>query len=113
MEAPWFTSDVAKYFEGDDGYRRFQAFLQENPEAGSVMRDCAGLRKVRWADPHRHAGKRGGLRVIYLYVPDLAHIYLVDIYSKGEKDDLTVEERKVLARLARQYKTDTMGKEQP
>ncbi len=33
------------------------------PEAGDVIRDTGGLRKVRWSVPGR--GKSGGMRIIY------------------------------------------------
>src|SRR5256885_3318303 len=36
-----------------------------NPEAGDVIEGTGGLRKVRFGDPRRAKGKRGGLRVIY------------------------------------------------
>ncbi len=32
---------------------------------GDLIPDTGGLRKVRFADPRRGKGKRGGLRVIY------------------------------------------------
>jgi hypothetical protein len=35
-----------------------------NPEAGAVVRASGGVRKLRWR--RKGAGKRGGLRVIYL-----------------------------------------------
>jgi hypothetical protein len=35
------------------------------------MPGTGGFRKVRWGDPQRGKGKRGGLRVIYYYLePD-------------------------------------------
>ena len=35
------------------------------PEAGDLIPDAGGLRKLRYADVRRGKGKRGGLRVIY------------------------------------------------
>ena len=68
------------------------------------MTGCGGLRKIRFGDPRRQQGKRGGFRVIYLHVPEASWIYLVDIYGKNEKDDLSASEKTVLKRLAAQYK---------
>ncbi len=35
------------------------------------MPGCGGLRKIRYADPQRGKGKRGGLRIIYLFIPNV------------------------------------------
>ena len=39
------------------------AFIGTNPEAGDLMRETGGVRKLRWA--LAGVGKRGGARVIY------------------------------------------------
>lgn len=65
------------------------------------MRGCGGLRKLRWPDVRRGKGKRGGLRVIYLLVPELEMAVLIDVYNKDEADDLTTEEREIFTNLAR------------
>ena len=38
-------------------------------------------------------GKRGGSRVIYYCLAEQDHIYLLTVYAKGVKDDLTATER--------------------
>lgn len=78
----------------------------ENPVKGTPMRGCGGLRKIRTRDPKRGKGKRGGARVIYLYVPETQQFFMIDIYSKDEKDSLTVAEKKTLAGLAAQLKRE-------
>lgn len=67
VEAPTFTAHLAEYLV-DDEYRALQAFLAADPEAGDVIPGTGGFRKLRWADPARGKGKRGGLRVIYYYL---------------------------------------------
>ena len=74
--------------------------MVHNPAAGAVMPGCGGLRKIRFRDPQRGKGSRAGLRVIYLYLPEQSWIFLLDIYGKDEKDDLSSEEKKVFASLA-------------
>jgi hypothetical protein len=44
-------------------------------------------------------GKSGGFRVWYLYCPDVERIYLMAIYSKNEKQDLSAAQRKGLRGL--------------
>lgn len=100
VETHGFTAALPEYFEDDESYRAFQDHLLQNPTAGSVMRGCGGLRKIRWHDSRRGKGKRGGLRLIYLYFPDLAMLGLVDVYGKNESEDLSASQRGVLSRIA-------------
>jgi hypothetical protein len=60
------------------------------------MPGTGGFRKVRWADPRRGKGRRGGLRLIYFYFPSDQQIWLMTLYDKDEAADLTPKERKVL-----------------
>lgn len=64
VELPAFTRHRDEYLD-DDGFRELQNLPMEDPEAGDVIKDAAGLRKLRFADTRRNKGKRGGLRVIY------------------------------------------------
>ena len=89
-----------EYFAGDASYSALQQTLLNNPEAGSVMPGCGGLRKMRWPDPRRGKGKRGGLRIVYLHVPEAQAILFLKVYDKDEADDLTADQRKALARIA-------------
>jgi hypothetical protein len=95
IEAPAFTRYVADYMD-DDAYRALQNALAENPEAGDVMPGTGGFRKLRWADPRRGKGRRGGLRVIYYYFLSDQQIWLVTIYDKDEASDLSASERNAL-----------------
>lgn len=79
---------------------RRKVHLLEDPHAGAVMPGCGGLRKMRAPDRRRGKGTRGGLRIIYLDVPERDWVFMLDIYDKDERDDLTAVERKQLAALA-------------
>jgi len=46
--------------------------------------------------------------VIYLYVVEVDVVFLVDIYGKGEKDDLTTPEKAILKSLAEQLRHDVI-----
>ena len=95
-------------FWDDDAYAAFRKLLLAQPDRGTVMPGCGGLRKVRFGDPRRGKGKRGSTRVIYLHVPEVNWIYLLDIYGKDEKDDLNAGEHKVLRLLAEQVKKEAI-----
>lgn len=105
VEAVGFTRRVRDKLDDAD-YRRFQSELLENPEQWGAMPGCGGLRKARWAERGRGKGKRSGVRVIYLWIPDACRIDLLDIYGKDEKDDLTAAEKKALAALAKTAKRE-------
>jgi hypothetical protein len=51
----------------------------------------------------------GGARVVYLHIPEVSRIDLLAIYGKNEKDDLSAEDRKALAALARQAKAEAIA----
>jgi len=77
--------------------------LNDDPDAGDVMPGCGGLRKLRIADSRRGKGKRGGIRVIYLHIPEAKVVFLMDIFNKGEQEDLSTEDRKTLKLLAAHF----------
>ncbi len=51
---------------------------------------------MRWADPERGKGRRGGLRVIYYYFERDRQIWLMTLYGKNEASDLSPAEKKGL-----------------
>ena len=71
---------------------------------GKVIPGTGGLRKLRWRDPRRGKGKRGGLRIIYYHLPEGSQVWLVTLYSKDEADDLTVAEKKTYRGLISEIK---------
>ena len=100
FETLGFTESVSAYFGNDEGYRALQQFLLENPTSGDVVPGTGSLRKLRWSDPKRGKGKRGGLRVIYVYLPEYEKIALIDVYGKNEQDDISPEGRRVMKAIA-------------
>lgn len=96
MEA--FTRKLTR-LGSDEDLRRLQDHLRQNPAAGSLDPGACGLRKVRMGDGGRARGKRSGFRVHYLHVPHRRTIYLFNLYSKGEQDALTPEQKKMLCAL--------------
>ena len=67
-------------------------FIAANPDAGDVIPDTGGLRKVRWGRPE--TGKRGGVRIIYFYHDDSMPLYLLLIYAKAELENWTRDEKR-------------------
>jgi len=73
------------------------AFLGAYPEAGRIVVETGGVRKVRWGLAGR--GKRGGVRVVYYYHSERLPLFLLTAYPKNEKANLTQAERNALKRL--------------
>jgi len=95
---PKFEGKAIEAFGSEMSYWVFQEFILRNPAHGRVIPGTGGARKIRWSDPGRGRGTRGGLRVIYFWFESHLFIVLVDVYDKGEKDDLTAAERDGLRR---------------
>jgi hypothetical protein len=101
IETTGFTRAVTRLLD-DQAYADFQKQLMADPDQGAVIPGCGGLRKIRLALPKRSIGKRGGARVVYMHVAPVNWIFLLDIYTKGEREDLSADEKQILKRLARQ-----------
>lgn len=104
VETGSFQRKVDK--EGPGTLRLIQAELLKNPEVGRVIQGTGGLRKVRIADPSRGKGKRGGYRVIYLDLARVERTYLLALYDKDEKDDISPDEKRVLRALVAELKRE-------
>lgn len=72
--------------------------LTASPTAGDVIPGTGGLRKLRWNLPGK--GKRGGVRVIYLHIPEVFIIYCFMVYAKSQSDDLSSEAKKAISSYA-------------
>ena len=73
--------------------------IAADPECGDVMKGTGGIRKVRFAV--RGKGKSGGVRVVYYFYNETMPVFLLTVFAKSEKDNLTQRERNELAKLVR------------
>jgi hypothetical protein len=79
----------------EDEIDRLTFYLADNPLAGVAIPSTGGCRKLRVAGGGK--GKRGGYRTITFYSgPDIP-VFLLAAFSKGERADLSMKERKALA----------------
>ncbi len=98
IELPAFERHRGDYLD-DDGFTQLQGALMANPVAGDVIEGSGGLRKLRFADPRRRKGKRGGLRVIYYYWTGGPEFWLFTLYDKDQMADLTAKQRAAMKEL--------------
>ena len=79
--------------------------IAANPDAGDPMPGTGGARKVRWAT--RGKGKSGGIRVITFHSGPPVPVFLLTVFGKGEKSNLSHDERnelrKILKSLVKRY----------
>ena len=73
--------------------------IARDPECGDVVEGTGGVRKVRFAFGGR--GKSGGARVVYFFHNETIPVFLLAIFAKNEKANLSKGERNELAQFAR------------
>ena len=81
-----------------DGERRDVVnYLAAHPKAGDLMEGTSGVRKLRWGRGGQ--GKSGGVRVIYYFHSEAMPLYLLTLFAKNERANLSKAERNDLAGL--------------
>ena len=88
----------------DNELRELENELLKDPKAGDAIQGTGGLRKIRVALGNKRKGKRGGARVVYVDIEIKEVIYFINVYTKGEKDDLTEDEKKAFKAMVKLLK---------
>ncbi len=101
LQLPKFKAEATGLI-GAAGIEAVAVYLIDHPDAGDVIPGAGGARKLRWAAKGR--GKRGGARIICLYVMIAPRIYLLRCYAKNVRRDLTPDEKKDLRQIAAHLK---------
>ncbi|MCK6417151.1 MAG: type II toxin-antitoxin system RelE/ParE family toxin [Giesbergeria sp.] len=65
----------------------FAAYIAESPDAGAVVPESGGIRKVRWR--RAGTGRSGGVRVIYFTRTAEQEVVLLLLYAKAKTDNIT------------------------
>jgi hypothetical protein len=82
----------------DEDLQELEEQIMENPETGSVMSGTGGIRKLRFAPPSMHTGKRGATRVCYAVIfEDVC--YLFTIFPKNQMPNLSASDKAALRSL--------------
>ena len=75
-------------------------YLAEHPSAGDLIQGTGGIRKLRWARGGK--GKSSGTRVIYYYHNETIPLYLLTIFGKNEKSNISMEEKHLLSTMIKE-----------
>jgi mRNA-degrading endonuclease RelE of RelBE toxin-antitoxin system len=99
VETPIFTKALRSAIP-DEEYRALQVALILRPEQGKLIQGTGGLRKIRWSG--KGHGKRGGFRLIYYWHRQTESLFMLYLYAKNEREDLTAGQKKVLSQVVRE-----------
>ena len=86
-----FSKNWDKLGFGDKDLRILELELLNNSSMFPVIKGTGGLRKMRFS--FENEGKSGGVRVCYVDFVIEETIYLITVYAKSEKDNLSYAER--------------------
>jgi hypothetical protein len=77
--------------------QNFITFIAGHPEDGVIMVGTGGVRKSRWGVGSR--GKSGGVRIVYYYHNPTMPIFLLTVFAKNERDNLSQRDRNILKQV--------------
>ena len=112
IETPSFTKKWFALGFNDEDLAELQQCLIKNPDAGDMMTGTGGLKKLRYAFEGR--GKSGSARVCYVDFAAFEKNYLIQVFSKDEKTNLTQKEKndvKNVIKILKKEVTDNWRKE--
>jgi len=95
-ELPEYIRRAEKLLSVQDR-RAVLEYLAAHPRAGNLIEGTGGVRKLRWGRDAR--GKSGGIRVIYYVHSEWMPLYLLTMFAKNERANLSKAERNELAGL--------------
>ncbi|WPD22689.1 MAG: type II toxin-antitoxin system RelE/ParE family toxin [Candidatus Electrothrix scaldis] len=96
VELPEFIRRAEKLLRNPERENLIR-YLAANPEAGVLLQGTGGIRKLRWKC--EGAGKSGGVRVIYYFHSEQYPLFLLTLFGKSEKANISKAERNMLAKL--------------
>jgi hypothetical protein len=109
VETPGYLAAAGKLFT-DEERADIVSLLAADPQAGDVMKGTGGFRKIRVA--RRGMGKSGGARVVYIFRSTAFPVFLITVFPKHQKENLSQKERNVLKKRADQIFSTYRGKGQ-
>lgn len=100
IETNLFTKLITEMMSDDD-YKSLQEALINRPDMGVIIKQGGGLRKVRWAIEGR--GKSGGIRIIYYWMTKNEQLYMLYVFPKNVKENLSDAHTKILRQIVERW----------
>ena len=94
-----FQRKVGRLLSGNEK-TELVAYLAMHPNAGALIQGAGGIRKLRWA--RSGMGKSGGVRVIYYFHSLDIPLYLLTLFGKNEKSNISLDEKNVLSKAVKE-----------
>lgn len=108
VETPQFLRRAKECGVSEDERVECVTFIAANPKGGDEMPGTGGARKIRFAKSGK--GKRGGYRIVTFYSGTDIPVFLLTMYAKNEKEDISQDQknalRSLLKRLAETYRKE-------
>ena len=98
-ETESFQKKILKLLSSEEK-KNLISYLSEHPKAGDLIQGTGGIRKLRWAKGTK--GKSGGVRVIYFFHSEIMPLYLLAVFGKNEKANITAEEKNYLSKAVKE-----------
>ena len=98
VELPEFIKCAKKLGLSDEEREAIVDLISSNPDAGDEISGTGGMRKLRIAGKVK--GKSGGYRAITFFSGVDSPVFLVTIYGKSQKENVTDAEKNAMKSLA-------------
>lgn len=107
MSTHEFDTQWEKMGLTDEDRRRLENEIANNTQIGAVMRGTGGLRKMRFAFEGK--GKSGSSRVLYVDFVVYERVYLITVYPKSVRENISGAERAIYKKVIEQTKKELGG----
>lgn len=95
LMTPTFLRQAQAVGLTDDELQDIAVTIADDPQVGDIIAGTGGARKLRHG--HGSKGKSGGIRTIHYFGGEKVPVFLLAVYGKNAKSNLTKAERNRLA----------------
>jgi RelE toxin of RelE / RelB toxin-antitoxin system len=96
VDTPSYLADAERLFSLEER-KAIVDRLASDPTCGVVIPGGGGIRKVRFGFGAR--GKSGGARIVYLFSGTDLPVFILAVFAKNEKANLSAAERNALGKM--------------